>query len=310
MLLLTRNIVPDVLARAKQDYHVRELNLTGALDPKHLLANLEGVTAILCNNADKFDKALLDALPADIKVIATNSVGLDHIDLSAAKARGIEIRNTPGVLSEATAEIALTLMLMTARRTGEGERFVRARQWKGFDAAGRLGWDVHGKVLGIFGMGRIGQILARMARGLNMSVHYHNRTRLPPEQESGAVYYADEESFLKSIDFLSINTPGGESTYHWLNAQRLALMRPGSFVINTGRGTVVDDHALIAALRSGHIAGAGLDVYEGEPDINPDYYDLESVVLLPHIGSATIETRNAMGYLALDGIKQVIGVER
>lgn len=310
MLLLTRNVVPDVLARAKRDYQVRELNLVGALNPKDLLANLDGVNAILCNSADKFDAALINALPAQIRVIATNSVGLDHIDLAAAKARGIEIRNTPGVLSEATAELALTLMLMTARRTGEGERFVRARQWKGFDAAKRLGWDVHGKALGIFGMGRIGQILARMARGLNMQVHYHNRTRLPVEQEEGAVYHKDEKSFLQAIDFLSINAPGGESTYHWLNAQRLALMRPGSFVINTGRGTVVDDNALIAALRSGHIAGAGLDVFEGEPDINPDYYDLENVVLLPHIGSATEETRRAMGFLALDGVKDVIGIER
>lgn len=310
MLLLTRDVVPEVLARAKREHQVRELHLTGPLDPEHLLANLEGVNAILCNSADLFDAVLISALPAGIKVIATNSVGLDHIDLAAAKARCIEIRNTPGVLSEATAELALTLLLMVARRAGEGERFVRARQWGGFDAAKRLGWDVHGKALGIFGMGRIGLILARMARGLNMQVHYHNRTRLPAEQEDGAIYHADDKSFLGAIDFLSINVPGGEGTYHWLNASRLGAMRQGSFVVNTGRGTVVDDEALIAALRSGHIAGAGLDVFEGEPDINQGYYDIESVVLLPHIGSATQETRRAMGFLALDGVGQVIGVDR
>ena len=310
MLLLTRDVVPEVLARAKREYQVRELKLNGPLDPQQLLANLEGVNAILCNSADRFDAALINALPAGIEVIATNSVGLDHIDLEAAKARGIEIRNTPGVLSEATAELALTLLLMTARRAGEGERLVRARQWRGFDAAGRLGFDVHGKALGIFGMGRIGQILARMARGLNMQIHYHNRTRLPAEQEQGAIYHASDKNFLGAIDFLSINAPGGEGTYHWLNAGRLAAMRQGSFVVNTGRGTVVDDEALIAALQSGHIAAAGLDVFEGEPDINPGYYALENAVLLPHIGSATVETRRAMGFLALDGINQVIGLDR
>lgn len=310
MLLLTRAVVPEVLARARHDYQTRELNLTGPLDPTMLLANLAGVNAILCNSADRFDAALINALPTQIRVIATNSVGLDHIDLAAAKVRGIEIRNTPGVLSEATAELALTLMLMTARRAGEGERIVRARRWKGFDAAGKLGWNVHGKALGIFGMGRIGQILARMARGLNMTIHYHNRTRLPAEQENGAIYHADDQSFLAAIDFLSINAPGGDGTYHWLNEQRLATLRPGSFVVNTGRGSVVDDEALIAALRSRHIAAAGLDVFENEPDIHPAYYDLENVVLLPHIGSATVETRRAMGFLALDGIKQVIGVDQ
>lgn len=310
MLLLTRDVMPEVLARARSEHQLRELRLTGPLDPQKLLASLEGVNAILCNGADRFDATLIKALPPAIKVIATNSVGLDHIDVAAAQARGIEIRNTPGVLSEATAELALTLMLMAARRAGEGERLVRARQWRGFNAAAGLGWDVHGKVLGIFGMGRIGQVLARMARGLNMSVHYHNRTRLPAAQEEGAVYHADDKSFLGAIDFLSINAPGGAGTYHWLNAQRLANMRPGSFVVNTGRGTVVDDDALIAALRSGHIAAAGLDVFENEPEINPAYYELETVVLLPHIGSATVETRRAMGFLALDGINQVIGLER
>lgn len=310
MLLLTRHVIPEVLERAKREHKVRELGLTGPLEPAHLLAQLEGVQAILCNSADKFDAALINALPPHIKVIATNSVGLDHIDLEAAKSRKIEIRNTPGVLSEATAELALTLLLMTARRAGESERIVRARQWKGFDAAGRLGWDVHGKALGIFGMGRIGQILARMAQGLNMTVHYHNRTRLKPDEEAGAIYHADDKSFLSAIDFLSINAPGGAGTYHWLNAERLAAMQPGSFVVNTGRGTVIDDQALIAALRSGHITAAGLDVFENEPDIHPAYYDLETVVLLPHIGSATVETRRAMGFLALDGILQVIGTDQ
>lgn len=309
MLLITRSMMPDVIARAKREHQVRELNLAGPVEPQHLLSSLEGVNAILCGGSDRFDAALINALPDRIKVIATNSVGLDHIDLAAAKARGIEIRNTPDVLSQATAELALTLMLMAARRTGEGERMVRAHRWANRSAV-QLGWDVHGKALGIFGMGRIGQSLAKMARGLNMTVHYHNRTRLPVEQEEGAIYHADDQSFLKAVEFLSINAPGGTATYHWLNAQRLAAMRPGSFVINSGRGTVVDDEALVAALRSRHIAAAGLDVFENEPNIHPAYYELENVVLLPHIGSATVETRRAMGFLALDGINQVLGVDR
>lgn len=309
MLLVTRAVMPEILARAKCEHQVRELNLVEPLDPQQFLASLEGVNAILCSSSDQFDAALINALPPEIKVVATNSVGLDHIDLAAAKARGIEIRNTPDVLSEATAEVALTLMLMAARRAGEGERLVRARRWEK-KTVQSLGKDVHGKALGIFGMGRIGRILAGIARGLNMTIHYHNRTRLPAALEEGAIYHADDKSFLSAIDFLSINAPGGAATYHWLNAERLAAMRPGSFVVNSGRGTVVDDKALIAALQSGHIAAAGLDVFENEPNINPGYYDLENVVLLPHIGSATVETRRAMGFLALDGINEVIGVER
>lgn len=310
MLLFTRQFIEPVMERARREHEVRELNLVGPSNPAAILANIAGVNAIFCNNADRFDAALINALPAQVKVIATCSVGLDHIDLDAAKARGIVICNTPDVLSNATAEVGLTLMLMAARRAGEGERLVRAHKWQGFSAAGGLGWDVYGKTLGIFGMGRIGQVLAKMARGLDMKVHYHNRTRLPVEQEAGAIYHQDERSFLGAIDFLSINAPGGASTYHWLNAARIAMLRPGAIVVNTGRGSVVDDEALIAGLRSGHIAAAGLDVFENEPNINPGYYELENAVLLPHIGSATVETRTAMGFLALDGINKALGLDR
>ncbi|GAN78701.1 2-hydroxyacid dehydrogenase [Acidocella aminolytica] len=310
MLLITRDVMPQVLERAKREHEVRELRMEGAFDPQALLISLEGVNAILCNSSDIFNAALINALPPQIKVIATYSVGLEHIDLAAAKARGIEIRNTPGVLSDATAELALTLMLMAARRAGEGERLLRARKWQGISPTFHLGRDVFGKTLGIFGMGRIGQSLARMARGLNMTIHYYNRNRLPAEQEEGAIYHADDKSFLEAIDFLSINAPGGPSTYHWLNEARIGMMRLGSFVVNTGRGSTVDDEALIAALRSGHIAAAGLDVFENEPDIHQGYYELENAVLLPHIGSATVETRTAMGFLALDGLNEVVGVDR
>jgi glyoxylate reductase len=162
-------------------------------------------------------------------------------------------------------------------------------------------------VLGIFGMGRIGRALARMARGLEMTIHYHNRHRLPPEQEAGAIYHEDDTSFLAAIDFLSLNAPGGAETQFWLNAERLAKLKPGAIVVNTGRGSIVDDEALIAALRSGQVAAAGLDVFNNEPALHPGYLALENAVLLPHIGSATVETRNAMGFLALDGINEVLG---
>jgi len=191
---------------------------------------------------------------------------------------------------------------MAARRAGEGERILRAGAWTGLTPTFLLGRGVAGKALGILGMGRIGRELAAMARGLGMTIHYRNRTRLAPALEAGAVYHDNDATFLGACDFLSINIPGGAETRHWLNAARIALLKPGAIVVNTGRGSTVDDAALIAALRSGQVAAAGLDVFDGEPAVNPGYLALENVVLLPHIGSATVETRNAMGFLALDGI--------
>jgi lactate dehydrogenase-like 2-hydroxyacid dehydrogenase len=306
MLLITREMPPDVLARAQREHEVRELRLTGRFDPQAVLDNLDGVNAILCIPADKFAAALINALPETIKVIATFSVGLEHIDLGAAAARNIKICHTPDVLTTATAELSLTLMLMAARRAGEGERILRAGGWTGLAPTYHLGRGVSGKVLGILGMGRIGRALAKMARGLDMQIHYRNRHRLAPALEQGATYHEDDASFLGALDFLSINVPGGAETFHWLNAERLALLKPGAIVVNTGRGTTIDDDALIAALTSGHIAAAGLDVFANEPAIPPGYLPLENIVLLPHIGSATVETRNAMGFLALDGIKAAL----
>ncbi|WP_298285987.1 D-glycerate dehydrogenase [Acidocella sp.] len=306
MLLITREILPDVLVRAKAEHEVRELRMAGPFDGAKLLAACEGVDAILCNTADKFTADIINALPARVRVIATYSVGTEHLDLAAAAARGIKIANTPGVLDRATAEMSLLLLLMAARRAGEGERLLRAGKWRGIAPTFLLGHDVAGKTLGIYGMGRIGQVLARFARGLDMTIHYHNRTRLPPALEQGAVYHATAESFLPAIDFLSINAPGSPSTNGWLNAQRIAQLKPGAIVVNTGRGPIVDDEALIAALKSGHVRAAGLDVYNNEPDIHPGYYALENAVLIPHLGSATIETRTAMGHLALDGVNAAL----
>ncbi|HQT47340.1 MAG: D-glycerate dehydrogenase [Acidocella sp. 20-63-7] len=306
MLLVTREIPQAVAERAAVDFTVRHLAHHGAFAPELVLRNAEGVAAILCTPIDRFDAALIARLPDSVRVIATFSVGIEHLDVAAAAARGITICHTPDVLSTATAELALTLMLMAARRAGEGERLLRAGRWQGFSTVFQLGHGVVGKSLGIFGMGRIGRELAAMARGLRMTVHYRNRTRLSPELEAGAIYHGDDAGFLGAVDFLSINAPGGAETRHWLNADRIALLRPGAIVVNTGRGSTVDDAALIAALRGGHLAAAGLDVFNNEPQLDPAYLTLENAVLLPHIGSATVETRDAMGFLALDGIRKAL----
>ncbi|MGH7108431.1 MAG: NAD(P)-dependent oxidoreductase, partial [Acetobacteraceae bacterium] len=193
-----------------------------------------------------------------------------------------------------------------ARRAGEGERLVRSGHWSGWTPTQLLGTSVSGRRLGIFGMGRIGRELARIARGFALEVHYHDLARLAPELEEGAQFHADDRDFLAASEILSLHAPGGPMTRHWLNAERIAMLPCGAVVANAARGSLVDDRALIAALRSGQVAAAGLDVYEGEPRLNADYLPLENVVLLPHLGSATRETRDAMGFIALDGIAAVL----
>jgi len=306
MLIITREIPPEVAARAAREHEVHNLNFTGAFDPAAFLAAVAGAEAVLCTPADLFDAALIAALPASVKVLASYSVGLDHIDLDAAASRGLPVCNTPDVLSGATAELALTLMLMAARRAGEGERLIRAGAWRGISPTFHLGTSITGKKLGILGMGRIGRELAVMARGLGMEIFYRNRSRLAPELEQGAQFCPDDASFLGVIDVLSINVPASPETKFWLNETRIKMLKPGAIVVNTGRGSTIDDEALIAALRSGHVRAAGLDVFNNEPNLHPDYLTLENAVLLPHIGSATIETRNAMGFVALDGIARAL----
>jgi lactate dehydrogenase-like 2-hydroxyacid dehydrogenase len=210
------------------------------------------------------------------------------------------------VLSFATAECAFTLMLMAARRAGEGERMVRAGQWEGWAPTQLMGVTLQGKTLGVLGFGRIGRELAAMARGLQMNIHYHDVQRLPPELEKGATFHATEDGFLPAIDVISMHVPGGEGTRKWLNAARLAKMKRGAIVINTGRGPSVDDEALVAALKSGQIRAAGLDVYDGEPCVHPGYMTLENVALLPHLGSATIETRAAMGARCIENLEALL----
>ena len=305
-LLITRLLPRDVLARADRDYHVRLNDAVGVLPTDQLVRLAQGADAILCTPMDRLNAAVIAALPDSVRVIGTFSVGYEHIDLAAAKARGIAVVNTPDVTSAPTAEIAMLLILAAARRAGEGERLVRSGGWTGLTALQLLGTGVTGRRLGIFGMGHIGRALARMARGFDMEIHYHNRSRLPPELEQGATYHASEDTMLPLCEVLSLNAPAGPETTDWLNAERIAWLPEGAIVVNTARGTLIDDEALIAALRTGHVRAAGLDVYNHEPRLHPGYLELENVVLLPHIGSATWQARNAMGFVALDGIDAVL----
>lgn len=307
---MTRRLPPAIEARAAAEFDARlspnDARVTGA----DILARAEGAAAILCCPAEKLDADTIGKLPDTVRVIGTFSVGYDHIDMKAARARNLPLVNTPDVLSVATAECAMLLILAAARRAGEGERYVRSGQWTGWAPTQLMGTLVSGRRLGIFGMGRIGRELARMAAAFGMDVHYRNNNRLPPELEAGAIFHADDDSFLAACDVLSLNAPGGEGTRHWLNADRLAKLPRGAIVANASRGTLIDDDALIAALESGHVAAAGLDVYTAEPQIAPGYLALENVVLLPHLGSATTETRDAMGHLVLDGIAAVLAGNR
>ncbi len=306
VLLITRRLPEAVEARAAELFDARfnpEDSPRSSADVVRLAA---GADAVLCCPAEKLDAATIAALPAKVRAIGTFSVGFDHVDVPAAAARGIGVCNTPDVLSVATAETAMLLILAAARRGPEGERLVRAGGWTGWAPTQLLGTQVSGRRLGIFGLGRIGRELARMARGFGMEVHYLDQQRLPAELEQGAVFHSSDETFLPVCDVLSLHAPGGDGTRAWLNAERIARLPKGAIVANAARGSLIDDAALIAALRSGQVAAAGLDVYNNEPALHPEYRTLENVVLFPHLGSATRETRDAMGFLALDGIAALL----
>jgi glyoxylate reductase len=301
-VVVTRCLPSAVTARLKQDYAPFLNEDDVGLNAEELVRRAAGCRAILCTPTEKMDAATIATLPEEVEILATFSVGFEHIDLEAATKRGLIVTNTPDVLTNATADVALLLILAAARRAYEGERLVRENNWVGWKPEFMLGTEVTGKRLGILGMGRIGEAVAKRARGFDMTIHYNKRQRLPAEQEQGAIFHETPEDMLPYCDFLSIHCPATPETHHLINAERLAMMPDGAIVVNTARGTIVDDEALIDSLKSGKIAAAGLDVFEGEPNINPRYRDLPNTFLLPHIGSATIETRNAMGFKCLDNL--------
>jgi lactate dehydrogenase-like 2-hydroxyacid dehydrogenase len=302
-VLATRHFPPDVEARLAANFEAR-LNPQDTLyDGPALIKAAAGCDAIMCAAGDALTGDTIAALPASVRMIATFSVGYEHVDVAAAARRKIMVSNTPDVLTDATADIAMLCMLGAARRAHEGATMLRTHNWVGWTPTQLMGVHVTGKRLGILGMGRIGQALAERARAFRMQIHYSNRSRLPADLEKGAVFHANPDDMLAHCDVLSINAPMTPETRKWVNGERIARLPKGAIVVNTARGGVVDDEALIAALKSGHLSSAGIDVFDGEPKIHQGYYGLENAFLLPHMGSATVETRNAMGFKALDNLE-------
>jgi glyoxylate reductase len=301
-ILVTRRLPPNVEARLARDYQAKLNGDDRVYSSAEIIAAAVGHDGILCCSTEKFSADVICALPESVKILATFSVGYEHIDVPAAAKRGLKVTNTPDVLNDATADITMLCLLAAARRGAEGDRLVRADQWKGWHTTMMLGTHVTGKRLGIFGMGRIGRAVAQRGRGFGMDIHYHNRSRLDHALEQGATFHETLESLLAVSDFFSINAPSSAQTLKFLNAERIALLPDGAVVANTARGNMVDDDALIAALQSGKVSAAGLDVFDGEPNIHPGYRSLDNVFLLPHLGSATHETRDAMGFCCLDNL--------
>lgn len=306
VILVTRKLPDAVEARLRRDYQPI-LNPDDRLyTADEIIEMAAKVDAILPCHTEKFTADVIARLPDNVRAIANFSVGYDHVDLDAAKAKGLIVTNTPDVLSDATAEIAILLMLGAARRASEGERMVRAREWKDWSPTFMIGSQVTGKRFGVIGMGRVGQVAAKRARGFDMEVHYYNRQRLSADLECGAIYHETVEDLLPHCDVLSIHCPATPQTTGLLNSERIALLPDGAIVVNTGRGGVVNDDALVEALKSGKVYAAGLDVFNGEPEnIHPAYLKLENVFLLPHLGSATRETRDDMGFRALDNLDAI-----
>lgn len=303
VILVGRKLPEAVEARLSRDYDAI-LNPDDTLySADDLVAKSAGIDAILPCHSEHLSADVISRLSDSVKIIANFSVGYDHVDTDAAKARGIVVTNTPDVLSDATAEIAMLLMLGAARRASEGNRLVRSASWKDWSPAFMVGTQITGKRFGVIGMGRVGRVTASRARGFDMDVHYYNRNKLSDDLEAGATFHANVDDLLSNADVLSIHCPATSETTGLLNAEKIDKLPDGAVVVNTSRGAVVNDDDLIAALKSGKVAAAGLDVFNGEPvDIHPGYRDLENVFLLPHIGSATHQTRDAMGYRALDNL--------
>ena len=306
-VFVTRKLPDPVEARLAQEFDAVLQPAGPVLSAAAIIKGAQGCDAVLVAPGDPITADVIAALKDSVRVISTFSVGFDHIDLAAAKAAGIPVGHTPDVLSDATADLTLLLVLAAARRAYEGERMVRSAAWTGWTPTQLMGTQVSGKRLAILGMGRIGQGVAQRARGFAMEVQYHNRTRLSADKEQGATYHDSAESLFAVADFLCLLCPLTPETKGLINAKTIERLPQGAIVINTGRGPVVDDAALIEALKSGRVAAAGLDVYAGEPNIHAGYRDLDNVFLLPHLGSATRETRLDMGNLAVDNILAVLG---
>ncbi len=306
-VLVTREI-PEAGLRLLEGFDVTVLNERPP-ERGELLEAIRGMDGVISTATEKIDGEVLDAAGDDLKVVANMAVGYDNIDVRAARERGVVVTNTPGVLDETTADVAFMLMLAAARRLGEGERLLRAGKWEWWGPKQLRGLDVWGKKLGIVGMGRIGQAVARRARGFGMEVLYHNRSRKEDAEREIGARYLGLEDLLRACDFVSIHTPLTEETRHLIGERELDLMKPTAVLVNTSRGPVVDEGSLADALESGRIFAAGLDVYEEEPKVHPKLLELDNVVLAPHIGSASMETRDRMATLAAENLRAVLSGE-
>ena len=304
-VIVTRKL-PDPIETRMMELFNCSLNLDDKpLGKPELLAAVAQADVLIPTVTDRIDAEILAAAGPALKLIASFGTGIDHVDLASAQQYGIFVTNTPGVLTEDTADMTMALILAVSRRLAEGERLIRSGGWTGWGPTSMLGHRIWGKRLGILGMGRIGMALARRAKGFGLSVHYHNRRAIPEDAESAleATYWESLDQMLAHMDIVSVNCPHTPATYHLLSARRLRLLQPHAILVNTARGEIVDEEELIRLLETRAIAGAGLDVFEHEPAVDPRLRALDNVVLLPHMGSATIEGRIAMGEKVIINIK-------
>ena len=302
-ILVTRKLLQSNEERLKELYNVKLNSNDELYSQKKLVEMSEGCDGILSALTDKLDEETINKLPQSIKILSNFAVGFGNIDLEAAKKRGIAVTNTPEVLTDATAEIGILLILGACRRAAEGIEGARSSNWK-WSADYLIGKQLTGSRLGILGMGRIGKKIAKIAKSLGMVIHYHNRSKLSPDKEDGAIYHKDLKGLLGVSDVLSVCCPASKETVNLINKESLEYLPKGAVVTNVARGDIVDDEALIDALNRREVYAVGLDVYKGEPNLNPGYLKHKSAFILPHLGSATKETRTAMANLAIDNLEE------
>ena len=301
-ILVTRNLLQENEERIKKLFDVKLNKQEKVYTSEEILELSRDCDGILCVGGNKFDAEIFSKISGSVKIIASYSVGYNNIDIEAATKRGIVVTNTPEVLTDATADVAILLLLGASRRVYEARKSAEEQKWV-WATDFLLGKQMSGSNLGILGMGRIGRAIAARARGFGMKIHYHNRTKLTADLEQGAIYHNNIKSLFNKSDFLSINCPATKDTNKIINEKTISYLPNGAVVSNTARGDVVDDEAMIKALKNGKIFALGLDVYNGEPKINPEYLKLENLFLLPHLGSATLKTRIAMGNRSIDNLE-------
>lgn len=301
-ILVTRNLLPENEERVKKLFDAKLNKADNILSSEELINQSKDCDGILCIGGNKFDKAIIDQLSSSVKIIANYAVGYNNVDVDAAKQKGITVTNTPEVLTDATADISILLLLGASRRAYEGRKHAETQSWN-WSTNFLMGKQMSNKRLGILGMGRIGRAVAQRARGFGMEIHYHNRSKLSPDLELGAIYHDNIKSLFSQSDFLSINCPATAETTNLLNEETINFLPDKAVVANAARGDIIDDAAMIKAMKSGKIFALGLDVYNGEPKINEEYLQLDNLFLLPHLGSSTKRTRIDMGDRAIDNLE-------